>query len=573
MAKTYDEFINALKTGKNPSKKKYTDEEINSPQIQDKIQEAIRKGKIIPPEYAKEGPPEPEKTQLERSPQFVQRAASFYTEDVPEIYRGVSERAEERAARIARPTVQGNIAAQAMEKTGAPRLLSDIVEQGASFPERAVRGAGLVGGTAADFITALGQTAIRAAKKTPVIAEAVDVLGPLFGGAGKNLAKATNWILGGVPKRLLDVYGPELKHAMGSLYNTWSNMPQEDKDNWGAFLDSLAIYPIAKTLQLSRKAGSGVGKALEKTGKKLLTKQLKPREELLRKVPGSNRLEQGRKLAGDIIDVQTARLPKSAAQSATGFEKMANRANYIANKAWKKADDIFMKNHADQEIDLSKAFQEAQNYAYSLQPGGPKERAIKIYNKILDGYSKEGFAGVKKVKDAIKLKKRLQEGMEIYKKGPNITPTEAIDIQIRKTISNALIRQLDEVNPRAGFLNRMARDMFNVKDAAMNAAYNIEKAPIKTDILHLTSPLTYTSPITAQGRGPVAISQLGRRIQGGSGLPGTIAVGLEAPLAQAGAKYSASPPPGARNIGGVPTVIRTPEEEERQSIPLYQLGR
>lgn len=179
-----------------------------------------------------------EQVQPEPRKGYLKRSTEFYTQDVPEIVKGVAQRTRERDVRVFEPTVLGEAV---VEKTGATGAGAQIIRDVAGTPERITRVAGGVAGTVGEVPGALISLGLKAA----------DV--HTGGRVDKTIEKLGEKIVESDPVK--------------NLIKWWDGLSNAEKANYETAIDL--------TEALGWKAGGKVTDIIEGARKKVVTK-LKP---------------------------------------------------------------------------------------------------------------------------------------------------------------------------------------------------------------------------------------------------------------------------------------------------------
>jgi hypothetical protein len=439
----------------------------------------------------------------------------YWTEDLPNAAKGIATRTMQRAGRVEQPTELGSAALRA---TGAKGTLGEFVEGTAGAPERIGR---LVGG-AAGTIGDVAGTAIGLAGK------GVDRL------AGGKLSAAAKPALEGVAK---GVGGLKPIQAAANWYDKQSPAA---KANYGSAVDMTELIGMGTApgaAKVARKvtgeAIEGAGNIVEKAGKGVMKGQLKIEKPLARAL-GPNIDEAKNRIVNAIS--------KHKLQSTTGnFEKLASKADDLYGQLAGKADEAietFVKKNPGQKIDSPDLFGQIENEIISggAIPLGKEDQALKELNKIFDAAIKYGYtgeAGKVDLQELVTLKRALNPDGKLFKKGPQNIELDPINSQLRENLYLKIVETIENQVPEAARLNREARDVRFVRDAAEAASARIKNRNKVFDATSLVlgtggtagamasgnlGPLVATgaailaNKVAGQGRGASALISTGKGI-------------------------------------------------------------
>jgi hypothetical protein len=423
---------------------------------------------------------------------YLSNLSKIITEDVPEEAKGAWERTNTRFNNLSLPTV-------AEEKFKGP-----IDKAIVGAPEDVAREFGSVIGTAAEV---------------PGVAVSL-------GG------KAINRLAGNVPGIIAGEGVKKLSGVSEPVSKWWNGLSDAERANFTAALDISNVFGM--------KAPKAIGEGLENTGKAALGNQLKIKDIAAKRAYGSPRLDISKKKILDNIAKYDLESVKN------DFGGMADKALSEAKKASTQADNILnniaSKPTAPRGQFVDDIIEKAWEDLPELTAVGKEPGAFSTINDIIEGSYTRGLSGTEKkgLEELIKFKRKLDPQDNLFTLGPAPSDADAIDRKIRKELYLRTMDKINEFSPKAGALNKKAKELFDIagvagdaasRTANQNAMFTLsntliggtgggsaltslafQKPGAALGALAGTAGLLGAKTAAGQGRGPAGLIELGKLI-------------------------------------------------------------
>lgn len=466
---------------------------------------------------------------------YMENLGKFYTEDIPSTAKGVASRTMERAKRIEAPTELGTFAQKA---TGTTGKLGEFVEGVAGAPERLVRTVGGALGTLGEIPAAGIELAVKSANR---------FTGGVLGDMVKPVAEK-------VAKKIVE------SDLYDTASNWWNGLDEANKANLSTIPDLMEAFDYGAgkvTGKVAGKVGGATGEGVEKLGKTILKGDMKIEKPLAKKLGPT--LDKAKNRIADVI-------AENDLESVVGnFDKMAKRADDIYESSWKKADaaiESYVKNNPEATVDVGDLFARLEGEVANAVKLGKEDQATKTLQNILDSAIKRVGVGDGPVSlnKLVEIKRKLNPDNSLFSKGVQNIAEDPIERQVYEKVYLDIIKEIEKAVPEAAQLNRKARDLRFVRDAAeaassrtsnnqfmgglgdriatagglLGAASNPDEA---LKILTLSGLYMVGNRAIGQGRGASAIIEAGKAAKGASKALPT----LGAPTGAALGSFSARP--------------------------------
>jgi hypothetical protein len=304
----------------------------------------------------------------------------------------------------------------------------------------------------------------------------------------------------------------------------------------------------------------GVGKKTTDVGKKFLGGEMKIKTSLAQRGYGKTIDIKKQSILNNIV--------KYNLESPTGnFSKMSAKADNIAIQKVREADAILQNVAAKAPKDsyVDETLMTAIDYVDDAAALGKAEQAKAILDRISDDAVAKGLTGTQGVDALVAFKRRLDPDGNLFKLGPAMNDADNLDRSIRKTLYKTAVSKINEIAPRAGRLNREAKELWDISAVAADAASRIKNR----EAISLTDRMigigtgvgaagcfaggkpgmgagavvaglgaAAATKLAGQGRGASGIIDIGKSLEGfgKSGLPGIGTAGTGSMISRPGVR-------------------------------------
>jgi len=345
------------------------------------------------------------------------------------------------------------------------------------------------------------------------------------------VGKGVEKVLGAAPEPMKEA-GAVAARKLGGLY---SKLPEPVKNTAGILGDVASIVPgvDAGAMVGGKVASTGakvLGEGLEKSGKKLLRSEMKPRDTTAL-LAGKN-VEEGARRIVDNISKYGVESPGKGFEGVSGKAAQKIRENMDASDA---AITKAAQANPNATVDIDGSL---LNLMDDLQNGkidsvfGDEARAAELVSDIHKALDLRGLSGVQSIEKIPEIKRTIaQYGGGLFKKGKYAIETDPTKKQVGELAYLKLKTDLEGIVPEIRQYNTATHDLITIKTAADQASKRIgnkNEISLQDWMILLGGPAaahTLGVPAVAAGAIPGGL-MIGRKVLGsGRGASGMISAG------------------------------------------------
>lgn len=326
-----------------------------------------------------------------------------------------------------------------------------------------------------------GYEALQKGDMSAGLTAPIKMLGDIAGTATGTVSRAFEPVTKPIGKALAQITPEPIKRGLGKAVEFGAEqykklVPEESRELVGSMGNIVGAATLANPLRsevstLLRGAAGETGQKLESVGKSLLTSGMKIKDKTAT-IAGGTPQAGVEKIVNDISKYNIE--SKSGGFSGIA-EKAQNRIDLERQKAQSAISNYSKANPGD-VVDVDNTF---LKFMDDLENGREptiftsETQASDFAAKIHDALSKRGLVGDIPVSKLPEVKKAIDEGLDLFKKGSKNIGADPLPAKVGELAYLRLTKELESKVPEIRESNQAIHDLINVKTAANDAVKRI----------------------------------------------------------------------------------------------------